>query len=70
MDKWKEIWEAYKGAIIGVIVALMAIFLIMTNLYKVILAVILIVLGALGGYYIQQNKIDVKEKLKNFIDKF
>lgn len=69
MDKWKEIWEGYKGAIIGVIIALIAIFLIMTNLYKVILAIILIVLGALGGFYIQQNKIDVKEKLKNFIDK-
>lgn len=70
MDKLKEIWEGYKGAIIGILIALLAIFLIMTNLYKVILAIILIVLGALGGYYVQQNKIDVKEKLKNFIDKF
>ena len=34
-----------------------------------ILAVVVIVLGAIVGNYVQQNKEDVKTKLKNFIDK-
>jgi len=29
----------------------------------------LIVLGVYGGWYFQTNKDDVKDKIKNFIDK-
>ena len=45
-------------------------FIIMTNLYKLIVAIVLIILGAIVGNYIQQNKQIVKDRLKNFIDKF
>ena len=67
MNSLKDFWNNFKGAILGVIVAIL---IILTNLYKLIVAVILIVLGAIVGNYIQQNKQVVKDRLKNFIDKF
>ncbi len=67
MNSIKDFWSNYKGAILGVI---LAILIIMTNLYKLIVAVVLIILGAIVGNYIQQNKQIVKDRLKNFIDKF
>ena len=35
----------------------------------IIIAIVLIFLGAVVGNYVQQNKYEVKEKLKNFIDR-
>lgn len=67
MNSLKDFWNNYKGAIIGVIVAIL---IIMTNLYKLIVAIVLLVLGAVVGNYIQQNKQIVKDRLKNFIDRF
>ena len=66
MESLKNFWNAYKGAIIGVIIALI---IIITRLYHLVMAIILIVIGAVLGNYIQLNKYDVKEKLKNFIDR-
>ena len=67
MGGLKNFWNNYKGAIIGVIVAILV---IMTKLYELIMAIILIILGAIAGNYIQQNKNYVKDRLKNFIDRF
>lgn len=67
MNSLRDFWNNYKGAILGVIVAIL---IILTNLYKLIVAIILLVLGAIVGNYIQQNKQVVKDRLKNFIDKF
>ena len=67
MEGLKNFWNNYKGAIIGVIVAILV---IMTKLYELIMAIILIILGAIAGNYIQQNKNYVKDRLKNFIDRF
>lgn len=67
MEGFKKIWDDYKGAIIGIIIAIL---IILTNLYKLIIAIILIVLGAIVGNYVQQNKTYVKDRLKNFIDRF
>ena len=67
MNSIKEFWNNYKGAILGVVVALL---IIMTKLYQLIVAIILIALGAFLGNYIQQNKQIVKDRLKNFIDRF
>ncbi len=66
MNGFKDFWEHYKGAIIGIIVAVL---ILITRLQDLILAVVVIVLGAIVGNYVQQNKEDVKTKLKNFIDK-
>ncbi len=62
----KEFWNNYKGAIIGIIVAIL---ILITRLHDLILAIVILVLGALIGNYVQQNKEDVKTKLKAFIDK-
>ncbi len=67
MEGFKNFWNDYKGAIIGVIISIL---IIITNLYKLIVSVVLIILGAIAGNYIQQNKDYVKDRLKNFIDRF
>lgn len=67
MNALKDFWNSYKGAILGVVVSIL---IILTNLYKLIVAIILLVLGAFVGNYIQQNKQIVKDRLKNFIDRF
>ena len=62
----KEFWNNYKGAMIGIIVAIL---ILVTRLHDLILAMVVLVLGALIGNYVQQNKEAVKTKLKAFIDK-
>lgn len=66
-NKFLEFIEKYKGAIIG---AIIAIVLIATSLYKLLVALIVICVCIYGGNYIQQNKENVKDKVKEFIDKF
>lgn len=66
MNNIKEVWNEYKGAIIGIIVAIL---ILVTQLDKLILAIIVLFLGAFIGNYVQRNKEDVKIKLKKFIDK-
>lgn len=66
MEGIKEFWNQYKGAIIGVIVAIL---ILVTRLHDLILAVVVLLLGAFIGNYIQHNKDFVKSKLKSFIDK-
>ena len=66
MNGFKDFWEHYKGAIIGIVIAVL---ILITRLQDLIIALVVIVLGAIIGNYVQQNKEDVKTKLKNFIDK-
>lgn len=66
MDNFKDFWNQFRGAIIGVIIAIL---ILITGLDKLILAIVVIALGAFIGNYVQRNKEDVKAKLKNFIDK-
>lgn len=66
MDEIKNFLMKYRGAIIGAIVAIL---ILCTGFYKLIIGLILIGMGIYVGNYIQINKYDVKEKLKNFIDK-
>ena len=66
MDSFKEFITKYKGAIIGIIIAIL---ILCTRLYQLIIAIVLIFLGAVVGNYVQQNKYEVKEKLKKFIDR-
>ena len=64
MDDFKKFINQYKGAIIGVIIAIV---LLATRLYDVIIGILIILAGAFVGNYVQQNKDDVKAKLKKFI---
>mgnify|MGYP004508868469 FL=1 len=66
MEDIKKFISEYKGAIIGVIVAIV---ILATKLYNVIVGILLLLAGAFIGNYVQRNKDDVKSKLKKFIDK-
>lgn len=66
MEGFKDFWNQYKGAIIGIVIAIL---ILITRLHDLILAIVVLVLGAFIGNYVQQNKDYVKTKLKNFIDK-
>lgn len=66
MDALKNFIYEYRGAIIG---GLVAIIILCTRLYMLIVGIILIALGIFVGNYIQRNKYDVKEKIKNIIDR-
>ena len=66
MDGFKNFWSQYKGAVIGLIVAIL---ILCTKLYNVIIGIILICIGMFVGNYIQYNKYEVKEKLKKIIDR-
>ena len=57
----------YGGAIIGGLIALILCF---TELYKLLVYLVIVLAGAFLGNYVQKNKPHVKEKLKAFIDKF
>lgn len=54
------------GAIIGIIIGLI---LACTRLYRVVIVICAMIAGAYVGRYIQYNKPEAKEKMKNFIDK-
>lgn len=66
MDEFKKFMSQYGGMIIGIIVAIV---LFCTQLYRLIIGIILIFVCGYAGNYIQHNKFEVKEKLKNFIDR-
>lgn len=66
MKDIKDFFIKYRGAIIGGLVALIALLL---NLHKVLIIILIIVAGILIGNYVQHNKEFVKEKLKSYIDK-
>ena len=66
MNEIKDFLMKYIGAIIG---ALLAILILCTGFYKLIVGIILICIGIYVGNYVQLNKNAVKEKIKNFIDK-
>lgn len=66
MDGFKKFVSEYRGAIIGGIIALI---ILCTRLYELIVGIILVAIGIFIGNYVQRNKYDVKEKLKSFIDR-
>ena len=66
MEDFKKFIGQYRGAIIGIFIA---IIILATRLYALIVGILLILAGAFIGNYVQQNKDDVKTKLKNFIDR-
>lgn len=66
MGNFKEFVQEYRGAIIG---GAIAILILLTGLYKLVVGIVLVCLGIFVGNYVQKNKYEVKEKLKNFIDR-
>lgn len=66
MNDIKNFVKTYRGALIGVAIAIL---ILLTRLHELIMAIIIIAICAFAGNYIQQNKYEVKEKLKRFIDR-
>lgn len=66
MEEIKKFIKQYHGAIIGIIIGIL---ILITRLSDLILGIVVIALGAIIGNYVQQNKEDVKTRLKGFIDK-
>ena len=66
MDDFKRFMSQYGGMVIGIIVAIV---LLLTRFYLLIIGIILIVVCGYAGHYIQHNKDNVKDRLKNFIDR-
>ena len=66
MEGFRGFWNQYKGAIIGIAIAIL---ILITRLHDLILGLVVIILGAVIGNYVQNNKEFVKTKLKNFIDR-
>ena len=70
MNNFKMFCDKYGGAILGFIVGLvLAILLLCTNLYKLVIGIALIIACIYFGNYIQRNKENVKDKVKSFIDR-
>jgi len=66
MENFKKFLVNFRGAIIGGLIALVALIL---NLHTVLIWILIIVAGILIGNYVQHNKEFVKDKLKSYIDK-
>ena len=66
MKDLKDFITKYRGAILG---ALIAILILCTGFYRLIIGIILVCIGMYVGNYVQLNKDNVKDKLKRFIDK-
>lgn len=66
MEEFKNFLINFRGAIIGGIVAIIALLL---NLHKILVWILIVVAGIVIGNYVQHNKEFVKDKLKTYIDK-
>ena len=66
MEDFKNFLINFRGAILGGLIALIALLL---NLHTVLIWILIIVAGILIGNYVQHNKEFVKDKLKSYIDK-
>ena len=66
MENIKNFLIKYRGAIIGAIIAIIALLL---NFHKVLIWILIVIAGIVVGNYIQNNKEIVKERLKSYIDK-
>lgn len=66
MKDFENFLKKYRGAIIGGLIAIIALIL---NLHKVLMWIIIVIAGIVIGNYVQNNKEFVKDKLKSYIDK-
>ena len=67
MKQKKEFLIRYRGAIIGAIIALVAILL---KIHEILIGFIIVAAGALIGNYVQLNKEKVKETIRRVVDKW
>ncbi len=65
----EKILEFIKENIYPIIGLIVAIILLISGLYEVIIGIVVIAFCVYAGFYFKNNKESVKEKLKNLIDK-
>ena len=66
-NKFNQVVAKYGGAIIGGLVALI---ICCTKAYKLLFYLLVIFIGVFIGNYLQKNRINVKERIKKFLNKF
>lgn len=67
MEQFKEFLIKYRGAIIGGIIAIVALIF---NIHEFLIGCLIIVAGILFGNYVQQNKEIVKDKIRKIVDRW
>lgn len=66
MDDFKKFLSNYWGALLGGIIALI---IACTDFYRIVIGIVLVGMGIWAGNYFQNYKENVKNKLKDIIDK-
>ena len=67
MEDFINFLTKYRGAILGGLIALLALLL---RLHILLLWILVIIAGIFIGNYIQNNKEFVIDKIKSYLDKF
>ncbi len=67
MEDFKNFIIKYRGAILGGLIALLALLL---RLHILLLWILVIIAGIFIGNYIQNNKEIVIDKIKSYLEKF
>ncbi len=67
MEKFKNFILEYRGAIIGGIIAIVALVL---RIHEFLIGCLVIAAGILAGNYVQKNKEIVKEKIRDLVDRW
>ena len=67
MEEFKNFLIKYRGAIIGGIVAIIA---LMLKIHEILIGCLIILAGIFVGNYVQQNKETVKNFIRRVVDKW
>ena len=67
MEKFKNFIIEYRGAIIGGLIAIVALAL---RIHEFLIGCLVIGAGILAGNYVQKNKEIVKDKIRDLVDRW
>ena len=67
MEQFKDFLIKYRGAIIGGIIAVVALAL---RIHEILIGFLIVFAGIFIGNYVQQNKEKVKEAIRKLVDKW
>ena len=67
MEKFKDFIIEYRGAIIGGLIAIVALAL---RIHEFLIGCLVIAAGILAGNYVQRNKEAVKQRIRDLVDRW
>ena len=67
MEQFKDFFIKYRGAIIGGIIAIIA---LMLRIHEILIGGLIILAGIFLGNYVQQNKEIVKDWIRKIVDRW